>query len=111
MPRYVACANPVVRQNPPGLKDTDHSAGSLQTRTMIEILRWLGTLIRAAIRERSDLAPENLPIRQQLAVLQITANPPENRVRRAPISPDGAYLEYRRLEGIHVRRIDAGETR
>src|SRR6516225_8389909 len=35
---------------------------------MIEILRWLGILIRAAVRERRDLALENLAIRQQLGV-------------------------------------------
>src|SRR5215469_352082 len=44
----------------------DYSAGSLQTRTMSEILRWLGILIRAAVRERRDLALENLALRQQL---------------------------------------------
>jgi len=37
---------------------------------MIETLRWLGILIRAAVRERRDLALENLALRQQLAVLK-----------------------------------------
>src|SRR6516225_4990518 len=37
---------------------------------MIELLRWLGILIRAAVRERRDLALENLAIRQQLGVLK-----------------------------------------
>jgi putative transposase len=37
---------------------------------MIEILRWLGILIRAALRQRRDLALENLALRQQLAVLK-----------------------------------------
>ena len=37
---------------------------------MIEILRWLGILIRSAVRERRDLVLENLAIRQQLAVLK-----------------------------------------
>jgi putative transposase len=37
---------------------------------MIETLRWLGILIRAALRERRDLALENLALRQQLGVLQ-----------------------------------------
>ena len=39
-------------------------------RTMIEIVRWLGILILAAVRERRDLALENLALRQQLAVLK-----------------------------------------
>jgi putative transposase len=37
---------------------------------MIETLRWLGILIRAALRERRDLALENLALRQQLGVLK-----------------------------------------
>jgi hypothetical protein len=36
---------------------------------MIEILRWLGILITAAVRQRRDLMLENLALRQQLAVL------------------------------------------
>src|SRR5215831_4126164 len=40
---------------------------------MIELLRWLGILILAAVRERGDfgdLALENLALRQQLGVLR-----------------------------------------
>jgi hypothetical protein len=33
---------------------------------MIEVLRWLGILISAAVRQRRDLALENLALRQQL---------------------------------------------
>ena len=47
----------------------------------------------------------------QLIPRQVTANPPEDAVRRAAISPDGAYLAYTDLAGIHIRRIDTGETR
>jgi putative transposase len=47
---------------------------------MIEILRWLGILIRAAVRERRDLALENLAIRQQLGVLKRRQGVP--RLRR-----------------------------
>src|SRR5215469_12266661 len=46
---------------------------------MIEILRWLGILTRAAVRERRDLALENLALRQQLAVLKRKGVP---RLRR-----------------------------
>ena len=53
----------------------------------------------------------NQSITPELIPRQVTANPPEDRVRRASISPDGAYLEYTDLEGIHLRRIDTGETR
>ena len=37
---------------------------------MIEILRWLAILIVVALRERGDLALENLALRQQLGVLR-----------------------------------------
>ena len=47
---------------------------------MIEILRWLGILIMAAVRERRDLALENLALRQQLGVLKRRKGVP--RLRR-----------------------------
>jgi len=37
---------------------------------MIEAIRWLGIVIVAALRERRDLALENLALRQQLGVLK-----------------------------------------
>ena len=39
-------------------------------QTMIEAIRWLGIVIVAALRERRDLALENLALRQQLGVLK-----------------------------------------
>ncbi|MBM3747873.1 MAG: serine/threonine protein kinase [Acidobacteria bacterium] len=42
---------------------------------------------------------------------QVTANPAQDPVVRLGISPDGEYLAYADLTGIHVRRIDSGETR
>ena len=47
---------------------------------MIEILRWLGILIVAALRERGDLGLENLALRQQLGVLRKKKGVP--RLRR-----------------------------
>src|SRR5215470_1885651 len=46
---------------------------------MMEVLRWLGILILAAVRERRDLALENLALRQQLGVLKRKGVP---RLRR-----------------------------
>src|SRR6516162_9992955 len=46
---------------------------------MIEILRWLGILIRAAVRDRRDLALENLAIRQQLGVVKRQKGVPQLR--------------------------------
>jgi eukaryotic-like serine/threonine-protein kinase len=47
----------------------------------------------------------------ELKARQVTSNPPEDPVPRAAISPDGASLAYVDLSGLHIRRIDTGETR
>jgi hypothetical protein len=60
----------VVRQNSICLKVIDYSTVPTRLRAVIEIFRWLGILIRAALRQRRDLALENLALRQQLAVLK-----------------------------------------
>jgi predicted Ser/Thr protein kinase len=47
----------------------------------------------------------------ELAARQVTANTLEDPVIRASISPDGAFVAYPDLAGIHVRNIKTGETR
>jgi eukaryotic-like serine/threonine-protein kinase len=47
----------------------------------------------------------------ELKVRQVTNNPPEDPIPRASISPDGASLAYVDLTGLHIRRIETGETR
>ncbi|MDE3168041.1 MAG: serine/threonine protein kinase [Acidobacteriota bacterium] len=47
----------------------------------------------------------------ELEIRQVTNNPPEDPVPRASLSPDGASLAYADLTGLHIRRIDTGETR
>jgi DNA-binding winged helix-turn-helix (wHTH) protein len=42
---------------------------------------------------------------------QLTANPLENGVHRAAISPDGKYLAYADLNGLQILAIDTDETR
>ena len=42
---------------------------------------------------------------------QLTANPAEDRVLTAAISPDGRHVAYSDLTGIFVRSTDSGETR
>lgn len=51
-----------------------------------------------------DVAPR--PVVQR----QLTANPVADPVARAAISPDGRYLAYSDLEGLHVRLIASGQT-
>ncbi|MBI3682176.1 MAG: serine/threonine protein kinase [Acidobacteria bacterium] len=47
----------------------------------------------------------------ELTQRKVTANPAGDPVIRGSISPDGQSVAYADLAGIHVRRIDTGETR
>ena len=42
--------------------------------------------------------------------IQLTANSSENPVSSAAISPDGKYLAYADLTGIHIRLIETGDV-
>ncbi|MGA6988016.1 MAG: serine/threonine-protein kinase [Terriglobales bacterium] len=46
----------------------------------------------------------------ELKPQQLTANPSEDPVAVTSISPDGKYLLYSDLEGLHLRLIASGET-
>lgn len=55
----------------------------------------------------------SLPKRSEPRVLMqrsITANPPENPVYAAAISPDGRYLAYADFTGVFFRLLETGET-
>jgi len=45
-----------------------------------------------------------------LRVTQVTANPLDDPVRAAAISPDGRYLAFADDYGLYLRQIDTGET-
>jgi serine/threonine protein kinase len=47
---------------------------------------------------------------QTLVQRSITANPPENPVYAAAISPDAKYLAYADFTGVFVRLLETGET-
>ena len=51
--------------------------------------------------------PSTLPDLQQR---QLTANSSENAVMGGAISPDGKYLAYADLQGIHIKLLETGET-
>jgi hypothetical protein len=50
------------------------------------------------------------PGARMLMQRSITANPPENPVYAAAISPDGKYLGYADFTGVFVRLLETGET-
>jgi Tol biopolymer transport system component/DNA-binding winged helix-turn-helix (wHTH) protein len=45
-----------------------------------------------------------------MRITQLTANPLDDRVRAASISPDGRYLAFSDETGFYLRQIDTGET-
>ncbi len=90
-----AAPAPVRRRRPLAL------AGALVAAIVVAILGWkLGWFTAGP--------PRGLP---ELTQRQLTANPPEDPVFRAAISPDGKLIAYTDLTGIHLRIIETGETR
>ncbi len=49
-------------------------------------------------------------IRPEMRMRQLTANSSENPVESAAISPDGKYMTYSDVKGIHLKLIQTGET-
>jgi hypothetical protein len=47
---------------------------------------------------------------RQPELTQLTANPAADPIFVAAISPDGKYLAYSDLVGLHLRLVDTGET-
>jgi serine/threonine protein kinase/Tol biopolymer transport system component len=59
------------------------------------------------VKARPQPPKSSLEVRFQ----QLTTNAPENRVLMGAISPDGKYLAYSDLTGMHVKLMQTGETR
>jgi eukaryotic-like serine/threonine-protein kinase len=57
------------------------------------------------------LRTHNPSIQRELKQQQLTANSRENAVASGTISPDGKYLAYWDVKGIHLRLIATGEER
>ena len=57
------------------------------------------------------LATIRQPPTPELKLRQLTTNTIENPVASPAISPDGKYLAYSDLQGMHIRNIDSGEGR
>jgi len=85
----------------------------VSARSQIAVAATMLVLIAVGVLAASRLgwlarfasAPPTLAIARQ-----ITSNPMDDPVVRAAISPDGRYLVYTDLEGLHLRLIESGET-
>jgi serine/threonine protein kinase len=62
-----------------------------------------------AVKNRSsrEIPVPKIEIRER----QVTSNPIEAPVFFAAISPDGRYVAYSDIHGLHIRFVDTGETR
>jgi eukaryotic-like serine/threonine-protein kinase len=63
-----------------------------------------GLVVAWFVRHRVGTPPE-------LTERQLTANPPEDYVGAAAISPDGKYIAYDDQTGLYLRSVASGETR
>jgi serine/threonine protein kinase len=75
---------------------------SLAATAAVALLAWIGFQYGRSTQDRQ--LPPNPTTRQ------ITFNPTEQPVSLAAISPDGKYLAYGDLGGMHLRQLDTGET-
>ena len=55
--------------------------------------------------------PKTIAVAPEIKLLQLTTNSSENPVIGGTISPDGKYLQYSDMRGMHLKLIDTGETR
>ncbi len=99
-------------------RDTDSAELRLEIQTATARPRHQRALVVAAIvisvlAVGFGLWQWSVPSRPEARVLlqrSVTANPPENPVYAAAISPDGKYLAYADLTGVFVRLLATGET-
>jgi serine/threonine protein kinase len=73
----------------------------------------IATIVILAIVAGFALWRRFIPARPEARMLlqrTVTANPPENPVYAAAISPDGRYLAYADLTGVFFRLLETGET-
>ena len=57
------------------------------------------------------IRPQLQPIAPEVKVRQLTVNSSDNRVMNGVISPNGKFLAYVDLKGVHLQTIDTGESR
>jgi serine/threonine protein kinase len=78
---------------------------ALAATVLVLIVAGILTVFRLGWFARLTSTPSTLATARQ-----ITSNPMDDPVVRAAISPDGKYVVYTDLEGLHLRLIESGET-
>jgi DNA-binding winged helix-turn-helix (wHTH) protein len=72
------------------------AAAAMLLTVLLSFARRDATRTPAAVRENS--------------LTRLTGNPADRPLESARISPDGRYLAYADAAGLHVRRVDGGDT-
>jgi eukaryotic-like serine/threonine-protein kinase len=87
-------------------------SGGRSTRRLLAIAALFALLVMSVgifwFMKRQTSSRPGLP---ELKQRQLTANSSENAVLSGAISPDGKYLAYADMQGIHIKEIETGETR
>lgn len=73
---------------------------------MVLLVVGVFTLLKVGWLSRSSHAPM-----LDGTTRQITANPTDDPVIHNALSPDGKYVAYTDLQGLHLRTVESGETR
>jgi eukaryotic-like serine/threonine-protein kinase len=76
-------------------------------RWVLGIAAAVVVLVVSAFVLRETRLPLSLP---EIKLQQLTTNLSENPVRTGAISPDGKYLAYTDMRGIHIKVLATGET-
>jgi len=71
------------------------------------VLLAIATAVFLRFRMRQSYPPRVSDLKQR----QLTANSSENAVTGGAISPDGKYLTFADLQGIHIKALETSETK
>jgi hypothetical protein len=85
-------------------------ASGHRARQMVVTVGLVVLLVTAIVLWRIPRQPPSPPGLPELKQRQLTDNSTDNAVMSGAISPDGKYLAYADLKGIHVKLIETGET-
>jgi serine/threonine protein kinase/Tol biopolymer transport system component len=77
-------------------------------RLAIVVIAFVAVVLAFVLwRWRSALLPASKPITTEV---QLTHNPPENRVFGGAIAPDGKLIAFTDVRGLHITTLDSGEV-
>src|SRR5439155_20427437 len=90
-------------------KAASHTRPAYHKRSFIKVTAVLAIAAVAIAVSWFLWNPSRSPV--ELKQQQLTANSPENPLVDGALSPDGKYLAYADVSGIHLKLVASGETR